>query len=182
MLRARLQSLPYELVSLISECFGVDDRQKELGRKVFHNILMLPSLCAIRRLSGDFRIRGAIDYSKPALFSFEGSANDDPTFYLIEKILDVSNNRSVTTRYHGEHNDYTAVSYRITDDAPVHADFFNTDFYDEYGVSRTTLRRVYTVMCRHSLARSDTFIAAVFLDGFSCDPLEFAVIQTAQIL
>ena len=189
-LQALLQALPYELVSLISECSGVDDRQKELSIKAFHNIRMFASLRAIRELFNDYELSGVIDYANPVLFTFGGPANSDSFPYFIEKVLDISNNKSVRTRFSdkyyyysyedGRHEDYNVVSYDLTDDPP--SEYYAYDDHD--GLSRTTLHRVYHVMCRSAYSQNhnndDTFRASIIRDtDFSYTP-EFTVVNTSK--
>jgi hypothetical protein len=187
MLRARLQSLPYELASLISEHVGVHDHQKQLERKIFHNIRMLEPLFAIRALFKDCETSGAVDYANPVLFSFGGSNHSDSFPYIIEKIIDVVNDQPVETRFLDKyyyqshetghiHEEYENISYGLSE-------FPLTEFtFYENGFSRTALYRVYHVMCRCAYSQNDTgndtFRAAIIRDSHFADPPEFTVVNT----
>jgi hypothetical protein len=187
MLRVRLQSLPYELTSLISEFSGVDDHQKNREHKVFHNIRMLASLFAIRALFNNCEISGAIDYANPVLFSFGGPSHSASFPYIIEKIIDIYNDQPVKTVFSQKYyyqsygsntiqEDYEHISYEFTN-LPL------TEFtFRENGFSRTALYRVYHVMCRCAYSQrpngEDTFVAALIRDAEFTDPPEFIVVNT----
>ena len=192
LLRVRLRSIPYALVSIISEFVGVDDYQKEFGNNILHNIHMLPSLSAIRALFDNCENSRVVDYANPVLFCFGGWIDDDGSPYLIEKMLDISENQPVQTRFrlsamayhrslelgYADDSMYDIVSYMPTYGPPVEYSFHGDGF------STTTLHRVFHVMCRSAYAQNgncaNTFRADIIRNSDTFDPPEFTVIHVSR--